>query len=61
MLSLYSIIFYYKYTHILPTAFQSNCTFGEFQCLSGICINAAWQCDGDMDCEDGSDERDCGE
>lgn len=37
-----------------------HCRRGEFRCTSGMCINGAWKCDGDADCEDSSDEQDCG-
>ena len=30
-------------------------------CNSGLCINAGWRCDGDFDCDDQSDERNCSE
>ena len=32
----------------------------RFQCNDGECINANQKCDGNIDCEDGSDEADCG-
>ena len=39
--------------------FIGYCQEGEFNCTSGICINASWKCDGDIDCDDGSDEQSC--
>lgn len=30
-------------------------------CNSGLCINAGWRCDGDFDCDDQSDEKNCSE
>lgn len=35
------------------------CPPEEFKCATGMCININWQCDGDNDCGDGSDEVNC--
>jgi len=35
------------------------CPDGLFTCGDGGCALQAWTCDGDLDCEDGSDEEGC--
>lgn len=45
---------------LFPASHQP-CRSGEFMCDSGLCINAGWRCDGDADCDDQSDERNCSE
>ena len=37
----------------------SSCFSYEFVCDNGNCINEAYVCDQDDDCQDGSDERNC--
>lgn len=46
---------------IFSAASHQPCRSGEFMCNSGLCINAGWRCDGDFDCDDQSDERNCSE
>lgn len=33
------------------------CPSDEYECLSGQCISQSWVCDGEWDCNDGSDEQ----
>ncbi|XP_063959865.1 low-density lipoprotein receptor-related protein 2-like [Lytechinus pictus] len=37
-----------------------DCQDGFFTCSNGGCVPEYWRCDGDNDCFDGGDERNCG-
>ena len=37
------------------------CVEGDFHCTDGRkCVSSSWLCDSVKDCDDGSDEADCG-
>ena len=37
-----------------------NCNKDQFKCKDGQCIPKVWKCDKVTDCQDKSDEDDCG-
>ncbi|XP_022108963.1 uncharacterized protein LOC110989125 [Acanthaster planci] len=45
----------------VPTSFNLSCTLGYIDCGHSVCVNGAWQCDGQSDCPDGQDELNCEE
>lgn len=43
---------------IFPIEYR-DCLHDQFRCLSNHCIDKAFVCDGDKDCQDASDELNC--
>ena len=56
----YSITFTLAFCTFVHGYFPGDvsCSSLEFAC-SDKCIPSTWQCDGDLDCQDGEDEEDC--
>ncbi|KAK2168010.1 hypothetical protein LSH36_21g02056, partial [Paralvinella palmiformis] len=38
---------------------NSTCTINQFECSPKVCISKHWLCDGEVDCENSADEKDC--
>ena len=50
-----------NYRYLYVTAKPLKCPSSQFQCADkSRCIPTRWQCDGKEECDDGSDEADCG-
>ena len=49
------------YFFLVYSAAVHTCLANQFQCASGRCITASWECDGENDCGDNSDEEFCSE
>ena len=48
-----------KETTTVESSTVEPCPDNLFTCGDGECALQAWTCDGDLDCEDGSDEEGC--
>lgn len=52
--------FLYFIFGVEPSVPGAACRYFEYQCGSGNqCIPRSFQCDGDVDCQDGTDEIGC--
>ncbi|XP_075399700.1 atrial natriuretic peptide-converting enzyme [Tenrec ecaudatus] len=49
-----------NHTCLMPDEDVEECSPSHFKCRSGRCVSASRRCDGDADCDDDSDEENCG-
>ena len=56
----YKVFEYYNIYTTSSSSGDMTCRDTDFNCESGgACLPMDWKCDGDRDCDDGSDEVDC--
>jgi integrin beta 2 len=51
---------YTAFSLIVPGDYTTNCSVGFFKCNNSKCIDIQFKCDGEDDCDDNSDETECG-
>ena len=47
--------YFYRYHFFVDT----TCSADKFPCYNGYCLPSRFQCDGDNDCNEGEDEKEC--